>query len=230
MSTDLTWMDIFVRLILAVIAGGLIGLDRGEHGRPAGLRTTILVCLAAAVSMIQVNLMLTMAGRHTDSYVMLDLMRLPLGILSGMGFIGAGAILKQGTTTFGVTTAATLWFVTVMGLCLGAGQISLGLVMLALGFTTLSVLRRVEDAIKQDRRASITVVLLPDGPTEQQIRDDFVSASLTILSFGITHTSSGNRLIRSNVLWRAKRTDTEIPDIVSVLAKSRGVSRIRWQP
>ncbi len=65
---------------------------------------------------IQVNLLLTVRGKALDSYIVMDLMRLPLGILSGMGFIGGGAILRRDNMVLGVTTAATLWFVTVMGL------------------------------------------------------------------------------------------------------------------
>ena len=126
MPTHLDWPEIALRLALTVVAGTLVGLDRGRHGRPVGLRTTLLVCLAAAVSMIQTNLMLPTAGRKADSFVMLDLMCLPLGILTGMGFIGAGAILKRGELVLGITTAATLWFVTVLGLCFGGGQWVLG--------------------------------------------------------------------------------------------------------
>lgn len=122
MSTELGWSEIALRLILTLAAGVLIGLNRETHGRPAGLRTTTLICLAASISMIQMNLLLGITGKTPSSFAVMDLMRLPLGILSGMGFIGAGAILKKGTLVSGVTTAATLWFSTVMGLCLGGGQ------------------------------------------------------------------------------------------------------------
>lgn len=104
----------------------LIGLNRGERGHAAGLRTTTLVCLAASVAMIQMNLLLPVAGKKSDFFSVMDIMRLPLGILSGMGFIGAGAILRKGDTVSGVTTAATLWLVTVIGLCFGGGQLWLG--------------------------------------------------------------------------------------------------------
>ena len=114
------WQELALRLFLTIVAGTLIGINRGGHGRPAGLRTTLLVCLAASVAMIQTNLLLGTAGKASDSFVTLDLMRLPLGILSGMGFIGGGVILKRQNLVLGVTTAATLWFVTVIGLCLGA--------------------------------------------------------------------------------------------------------------
>jgi len=115
-----------VRLACALIAAGIIGYNRGEHGKAAGLRTTLLVCLAAAVAMLQVNALLPLAGRGSDSFVMNDLMRLPLGILTGVGFIGAGAILRRREVVTGVTTAATLWYVTVIGLCFGADRSSSG--------------------------------------------------------------------------------------------------------
>ncbi|MGH6971889.1 MAG: MgtC/SapB family protein, partial [Caulobacteraceae bacterium] len=92
MHLNLTAGQIALRLALAIVASFLIGLNRDERGRPAGLRTVMLVCLAATLAMLQVNLLLPLAGRPGNSFVMNDLMRLPLGILSGIGFIGAGVI------------------------------------------------------------------------------------------------------------------------------------------
>jgi putative Mg2+ transporter-C (MgtC) family protein len=119
MPTHLGSAEIAVRLLCTLLAGALVGFDRGEHGRPAGLRTTMRVSMAASLSMIQANLLLPVAGKAGDSFVVMDLMRLPLGMLSGMGFIGAGAIVRRDNFVVGVTTAATLWFVTVIGLCFG---------------------------------------------------------------------------------------------------------------
>jgi uncharacterized membrane protein YhiD involved in acid resistance len=113
--------------VLAAAAGAPLGVNRSERGMPAGLRTTLLVCLAASVAMTQANLLLGTAGRPIDSFVRLDPMRLPLGVLTGMGFIGGGAILRRGELVRGVTTAATLWLATVIGLCFGGGQAGLGL-------------------------------------------------------------------------------------------------------
>lgn len=87
--------DIAIRIAITVVAGLVIGYNRTEHGKAAGLRTTVLVCLAASVAMIQMNLLLPTAGRPTDSFIMNDLMRLPLGILTGVGFIGGGVILRR---------------------------------------------------------------------------------------------------------------------------------------
>src|SRR6266446_8043427 len=111
------WTDIAIRLGLTMLAGAIIGFNRGARGHAAGFRTTILVGLAASVAMIQANILLPMDGKTTGSFAVMDLMRLPLGILTGVGFIGGGAILKQGGSVKGVTTAATLWIITTIGLC-----------------------------------------------------------------------------------------------------------------
>jgi putative Mg2+ transporter-C (MgtC) family protein len=165
MLIGITWHDIALRLLLAGIGGALIGLNREEHGQGAGLRTTMLVCLAASISMVQVNLLLGVVGKASNSFVVLDLMRLPLGILSGMGFIGAGAIVKKGNLVHGVTTAATLWFVTTMGLCFGGGQLYLGLAALVLGWIVLSILRRLEKRINQHRHATLTIMTGEHSPS-----------------------------------------------------------------
>jgi putative Mg2+ transporter-C (MgtC) family protein len=117
------WSDIAIRLAFTMAAGAIIGFNRGARGHAAGFRTTILVGLAASVAMIQTNILLSMEGKTSGSFAVMDLMRLPLGILTGVGFIGGGAILKKGDLVTGVTTAATLWLVTVIGLCLGGGQL-----------------------------------------------------------------------------------------------------------
>ena len=99
-----------------------------------------------------------------------DLMRLPLGILSGMGFIGEGAIVRRDNFVVGITTAATLWFVTVLGLCFGGGQIAIGLVSSAIGVVVLTALKVVEDRLNQDRQARLSLVLDSSGPSENDIR------------------------------------------------------------
>ncbi len=88
------------------------------------------------------NWLLNIVGKQLTSFIVLDLMRLPLGILTGVGFIGGGAILKRGESVSGLTTAATLWFVTVIGLVFGGGQLWLGAGGAVLGYGILHGLRR----------------------------------------------------------------------------------------
>jgi putative Mg2+ transporter-C (MgtC) family protein len=165
MPLTLSWSDFALRLALTLVAGALLGYNRSEHGRSAGLRTTLLVCLAASVAMLQANLLLPTAGKPPGGFAVADVLRFPLGILSGIGFIGAGAIVRRRDIVIGVTTAANLWFATVVGLTFGGGQLALGAVATALGVGTLWPLRLVEDRfILQDRRAILSVVTDLDGP------------------------------------------------------------------
>jgi putative Mg2+ transporter-C (MgtC) family protein len=151
------WQEICVRLALTMIAGAIIGFNRGARGHAAGFRTTILVGLAASVAMIQTNMLLSLAGKTPESFAVKDLMRLPLGILTGVGFIGGGTILKKGDLVTGVTTAATIWVMTVIGLCLGGGQLALGIVTTVLTVVTLWVLKWIDLTIPREHRAVIVV-------------------------------------------------------------------------
>jgi putative Mg2+ transporter-C (MgtC) family protein len=156
-----SWTDIAIRLTLTMLAGAIIGFNRGARGHAAGFRTTILVGLAASVAMIQANILLPLGGKTPDSFSVMDLMRLPLGILTGVGFIGAGTIVKKGDLVTGVTTAATLWLMTVIGLCLGGGQLVLGVVTTVLAVITLWLLRWVDVIIPREHRARVVVTCLP---------------------------------------------------------------------
>src|SRR5579872_4043630 len=165
MPITLGWREIALRLALTVLAGALIGFNRGQHGRAAGLRTTMLVCLAASIAMIQTNLLLGTAGKAPNSFIVMDLMRLPLGILTGVGFIGAGAIVRKDDLVLGVTTAATLWFSTVVGLCLGGGQVILGCVATVIGYLTLTTLRWIERHLEKYQPATLTLITTESGMT-----------------------------------------------------------------
>ncbi|MBV8661749.1 MAG: MgtC/SapB family protein [Hyphomicrobiales bacterium] len=157
MPLTLTWPDIGLRILLTVVAAIAIGFDRRSQGRPAGIRTTILVALAACLAMIETNWLMNSVGKTPDSFVALDPLRLPLGILTGVGFIGGGAILKRDDSVLGLTSAATLWFVTVVGLCIGGGQIVLGLGGAVMGVIVLLGLRGLEERVHQERASKVRI-------------------------------------------------------------------------
>jgi putative Mg2+ transporter-C (MgtC) family protein len=231
MPLVLEWREIALRLLLTLLAGGLIGFNRGEQGRPAGLRTTLLVCLAASVSMIQVNLLLSMNGKASDSFVMMDLMRLPLGILSGMGFIGAGAIMRKDDRVMGITTAATLWFTTVMGLCFGGGQTGLGFVTLALGIFVLEALKHFEKGMHQERHAALTLLAENEDEMETRIRSRLISEKFNIVSCSVSYDPVElKQEIRYEVCWRAKTSQTEVPSLIRQFTKEAKISQVHWNP
>jgi putative Mg2+ transporter-C (MgtC) family protein len=171
-----SWSDIAVRLFLTMIAGAIIGTNRGVRGQAAGLRTTILVGLAASVAMVQANVLLSLEGKTNTSFAVMDLMRLPLGILTGVGFIGGGVILRRGDFVTGVTTAATLWVMTVIGLCLGGGQIELGIAATILTTFTLWVLKWADERIPRDHRAIVVIA----GKVGSAISVDLPAAIATL--------------------------------------------------
>jgi putative Mg2+ transporter-C (MgtC) family protein len=157
MPLNPSWDDIALRLALTLISSAVIGFNRESRGHAAGLRTTILVGLAASAAMIQANILLSVAGKTPASFGVMDLMRLPLGILTGVGFIGGGTILKRGDLVTGVTTAATLWVVTVIGLCLGGGQLWLGVIVTILTVATLFVLELLDRHMPREQNAELTI-------------------------------------------------------------------------
>lgn len=231
MPLILPWNDIAVRLLCAILAGLVVGLNRSVRGESAGLRTSILVCIAACIAMLQVNLLLPLAGRPTDSFVMNDLMRLPLGILSGMGFIGAGAILRRDNFVIGVTTAAAMWLLTVLGLCFGAGQVKLGLAGTAIAFVVLTLLKYLENKIKLDRQGHLIVVANSSGPDEKEIRALVETDGFKVSSCGYAaEDGSGRREWTWELHWRADSTETMTPGFLRQLSARPGVLRISWTP
>ncbi len=232
MPITVEWHDLSVRLALTIAAGLLFGANRSERGRAAGVVTTVLVCLAASVAMIQTNLLLSITGKSSDSFAVLDLMRLPLGILTGMGFIGAGVILRRGEMIVGITTAATLWLVTVLGLCFGGGQLTLGLAGSALGLLALEVLKRLEAWMRQDRRVTLILSSVESGPIEEEVRAKLLAAGCRINSWDVTYRTAGDkssRTLRCEVVWHGPRDDPRPPVSLDQLAQRPNVRMLRWK-
>jgi putative Mg2+ transporter-C (MgtC) family protein len=221
------WPDVALRIVLSMIAGALIGLNRDEAGKGAGLRTTLLVCLAACLAMLQVNALLAQAGKAEDSFVTLDLMRLPLGILSGVGFIGAGAILRKDGLVKGVTTAATLWFVTVVGLLFGGGQIALGLIGLVLGFIVLWCIRHVERSISREIHAELRVSYERARFSRATLAEGLKSSGCRLIVVGSTMRASGTIEERFDVRWRGKENAPNLPPFIES-ALAAGASELEW--
>ena len=115
-GNNLDTLSIIVRLVLAVICGGIIGIERERKRRPAGFRTHILICLGAAITTLTSQFIVFELGLYTD------LSRLGAQVIAGIGFIGAGTIIvTRNRQVKGLTTAAGLWVTAIVGLCCGAG-------------------------------------------------------------------------------------------------------------
>ncbi len=145
---DLNLVSVIVRMLLAFLCGGLIGLERETKRKPAGLRTHILICLGACMTTLTSQFLLLVMHMYTD------LARLGAQVVCGIGFIGAGVILfTRQRRVKGLTTAAGLWVDGIIGLCCGAGFYEGASAATALVLLAEHVLIRVED--RQLREASI---------------------------------------------------------------------------
>jgi len=137
-------LEIALRLIAALFIGALIGMERSYQGRPAGFRTHALVCLASAVLMLVTVYESQWFSPTGQSRVQIDPTRMSQGIMTGIGFLGAGAIIKEGLTIRGLTTAASIWITAAIGILVGIGfYVPAGLAA-ALALGTLSLFRWIE--------------------------------------------------------------------------------------
>jgi putative Mg2+ transporter-C (MgtC) family protein len=227
--STVTSTDIFLRLAAAVAAGTVIGFDRGSRGHIAGLRTTILLCLAAAGAMIEANLTLSVVGKSNESFTVMDALRFPLGILSGIGFIGAGVILKRGELVTGVTTAATMWLTTVIGLIFGGGYFLLGGSVVMIAMIVLSLVVYLEPLMRRQHRADLLVELAPEGPADDDVRNEITGKGYRITSIAAT-MGSGERRLDCRVTWNSSAGPTDVPEIVRVLSCRPGVTKVEWRP
>jgi len=145
--------DIGLKLVLSCIFGGIIGYERQSRNKSAGLRTHILVALGSCLVMVTgTNLFQNFHG-----VVNIDPGRLAAQVVSGIGFLGAGTILREGLTVQGLTTAASLWVVAGVGLAIGAGYLVSAGVTTSLAFITLALLPRIERSVSPGRYANITI-------------------------------------------------------------------------
>lgn len=149
-------LDTLGRLVLACVLGGAVGVEREASGKPAGLRTNILICVGAAL-ITEISVVITTLA---EGGVRGDPGRLAAQIVSGIGFIGAGTILQSRGRIIGLTSAATLWVVAAVGIAIGARQYTVAIGTTTLIIITLFALRRVENAFLQrrvDRRYNVAV-------------------------------------------------------------------------
>ena len=132
-------VSVLLRVLLAVVAGGIIGNERGRHGRSAGFRTHILICLGGAMTAlcsVYVSKVVGMGG---------DVFRIPAQVISGIGFLGAGIIMvRNNNTVAGLTTAAGMWVTAIIGLSFGYGFYTGGVLVTIICFVNAALLTRVE--------------------------------------------------------------------------------------
>jgi len=160
-------LNLLVRIFVAAVFGGILGMERDIHGRGAGLRTHLLVSAGAALFLILSTHISTAGVATSVGFSMVtDPGRIAAQIVTGIGFIGAGVIIREGFTIRGLTTAACLWMAAAIGMASGAGFYLIALVTILLALFSLILLRRLERHYRRDVYRDLEVTV----PNEVDIR------------------------------------------------------------
>ncbi len=182
------YFEMFLKLFLAGILGGLIGYERQSSHRPAGLRTHILVCIGSALVMVTSEYIFE-TYRHITTTM--DPARLGAQVISGIGFLGAGTILRDGSTIKGLTTAAGLWAVSCIGIAIGAGFYFGGIAAAVLVYLTLLLSKDWEVSIDSKTNSRKIKILAENKPgIIGTIESKFAENNITIKSIKIVPTNN----------------------------------------
>jgi putative Mg2+ transporter-C (MgtC) family protein len=222
----LNWDESLLRLSLAAVLGGMIGIERELREREAGLRTHLLVALGSALFTI-----VGAYGFHAfldsgQSVVRADPTRIAAQIVTGIGFLGAGAIIRQGLSVRGLTTAATLWVVAAVGLAAGAGYYSAAVITTAVVLVALWPLRVMAYRILRRYRADDgrLVVELPSGTPPGELIDEIERAGARIAAIVVSQEADRRRLELDLALPRGLAA----PRLVARIADVPNVVDVRW--
>jgi putative Mg2+ transporter-C (MgtC) family protein len=176
------YLQMLLRLLAAVGSGACIGYERSFHGRPAGLRTHVLVCLASAVLML-----VTVYEAHwvrESGEERLDPTRMAQGIMTGIGFLGAGVIVKEGLNVRGLTTAASIWITAAIGVLAGVGLYVPMTFAVILSIMVLSVFRWIENRVPTQAYYFFDVKYTREGNlSEEAMRELLGKLSFSIAQF-----------------------------------------------
>jgi putative Mg2+ transporter-C (MgtC) family protein len=222
---SLTWEEALLRLALAALMGGVIGIERELREREAGLRTHMLVSVGSALFTIVSAYGFRGFLTSGETVIRADPTRIAAQIVTGIGFLGAGAIIRQGLSVRGLTTAATLWVVAAIGLASGAGYYSAAAITTVVVLVSLWPLRIVaRRLLEQSFAHQLEVELAPDHDGEPTL-GALTELGVRIDSFSLAEEEGGRRrLSLVVVLPRAARP----PLVTRRLSQIAGVQGVKW--
>lgn len=229
---ELLETDAFVmlaHLCSAVLAGGAIGLERSFHGRPAGFRTHTLVCLASSLLMlVTLYQWQWLPGVPLDT-VRTDPTRIAQGIMTGIGFLGAGVIFKEGLSVRGLTTAASIWITAAIGILLGVGFYFPAVVATLLTLGTLSAFRWIEQRLPSQSYAYHQLCFdRADTWSDAEVRALLARFGFSVANMSYRATDNGARFEYRMMI----RTDNEnnTARLAQVLRDSPAVREFKLSP
>ncbi|HKW37978.1 MAG TPA: MgtC/SapB family protein [Burkholderiales bacterium] len=218
------WNDnyaaIALHLVIALAAGAIIGLERSYHGRPAGFRTHALVCLSSSMLMVLTVYQDTWFSSFSLQQVNVDPTRMAQGIMTGIGFLGAGVIMKEGLTVRGLTTAASIWITAGIGIMIGVGFYFPAGIATALTLIVLSVFRWIERKMPIEFYANLSVAFVRSGNlAEGDLRSLIERHGFVIANMNYGVTGDGKTFEYQMVIHSPDRNKTrELAEALNALA------------
>ncbi|HTB60717.1 MAG TPA: MgtC/SapB family protein [Polyangia bacterium] len=220
-------LELLLRILVGTVLGGAIGYERDLHGRPAGLRTHAIVALASATFMVVSTRFLYFQHYGKDDLVTVDPSRIAASVVSGIGFLGAGAILREGITIRGLTTAAGLWLVAAIGMASGGGMYVESVFATVLGLATLTLLRRFEDRGLKITRRRLSLAVDPARASIPAVVDRLVKLGATLRQEEYERQADGGQT-RATFELRLPST-FELQTLVDALERDEAVPTFRIQ-
>jgi putative Mg2+ transporter-C (MgtC) family protein len=223
------YLEICFRLVAALAAGGIIGLERSYRGRAAGFRTHSLVCLASSLLMLVTVYEHQWFSAQSGARVVVDPTRMAQGIMTGIGFLGAGVIVKEGLSVRGLTTAASIWVTAAIGILTGIGFYFAAGIGAVLTLGTLSVFRWIESKIPTEFYANFSVRFARDGVmAEPDLRKLVAQHGFTVYNLSYRLVEEGTRFEYRMVL-RAVGTEG-VRGLSDALKSDGAISEYRIAP
>lgn len=222
-------VDILVHIVVAMVAGGLIGLERSYYGRPAGFRTHTLVCMASSLLMLVTIYQRDWFSAAMVETVRVDPTRMAQGIMTGIGFLGAGVIMKEGASIRGLTTAASIWITAAIGILAGVGFYSALTVVTVLTLSTLTLYRFVEERLPM----LIYVQAFIRFPRERALTEPQVRALMQENGFGVSnlaHAVTHDRKFYEYDMIVKTRKEENVRRLSRCLAENDTVIEFRISP
>lgn len=214
------WGLVLLKLLAATICGGMVGYERERYDHPAGFRTHVLVCVGSAVYM-----MVSVAVAENGHF---DPGRIAAQVASGIGFLGAGTIIKQGSIVRGLTTAASLWAVAGIGLAAGFNFTTLAIALLGtlVVLLTLYVLKAIECRIERRRTFTLTLVLLDPRSQLDWIRTSVTNEGIEVTGLNFQDGVAGPNEV---VLEGYASTREKLERAVATISRHSAVQSVRWE-
>ena len=209
--SDALKLILVVKLLLATVLGGAIGFEREIAGKPAGLRTNILICVGAAL-FTHLSISIAQIGFTPDGRPYGDTTRISAQIVSGIGFLGAGAILHAHGAVVGLTTAATIWVVAAVGAAVGAGAYVEGVGTSVLIILVLVGLRPVERKLLT-RRRKVNATIRVQREVRFDVIDDIIRISGLHIVSRRTFEHESDRAFELELIGTSKQIDLAIDDM-----------------